>query len=166
MPLLISFLTFVLIVDCLLLMLLILVQLPKKEAGMGTAFGGGATDALFGAGTGNVLTKATKYCAALFLVLALVLSVLKPGVMKGKSNVQKELLNSAGKVETPVTPSVKAPPFTPQKQDAKSATTAATNAPAAATTPAPAATNAPAKAPAAAPAATNAPAKAAAPPAK
>ena len=160
MPLLISFLTFILVVDCLLLMLLILVQLPKKEAGMGTAFGGGATDALFGAGTGNVLTKATKYCATLFLVLALALSVLKPGITKGKSNVQKELLNPTSKVEAPVTPSVKGPPPMPQPQGAKVVTPAAL-------TNAPAATNPPAKAPApaAAPAATNAPAKAA-PPAK
>jgi preprotein translocase subunit SecG len=57
-------------------MLLILVQLPKKEAGMGTAFGGGATDALFGAGSGNVLTKLTKYSSGIFLGLALLLSVL------------------------------------------------------------------------------------------
>ena len=38
------------------LILLVLVQLPKKDAGLGTAFGGGTTDALFGAGAGNVLT--------------------------------------------------------------------------------------------------------------
>ena len=57
------------------MILLVLVQLPKKEAGLGTAFGGGATDALFGAGAGNVLTKLTKWCAILFLVLCLVLSL-------------------------------------------------------------------------------------------
>ena len=39
-------LTAVLVLDSLLLILLILVQLPKKEAGVGQAFGGGATDAL------------------------------------------------------------------------------------------------------------------------
>ena len=53
MSLLIAFLTFILVVNCLLLILLVLVQLPKKEAGAGVAFGGGATDALFGAGSGN-----------------------------------------------------------------------------------------------------------------
>jgi len=76
MTLLIGFLTFIMVTTCLILLLLILVQLPKKEAGIGTAFGGGATDALFGAGSGNVLTKLTKYASGIFLGLALLLSVL------------------------------------------------------------------------------------------
>ena len=76
MSLLIGFLTFIMVTTCLVLLLLILVQLPKKEAGIGTAFGGGATDALFGAGSGNVLTKLTKYASGIFLGLALLLSVL------------------------------------------------------------------------------------------
>ena len=70
-----KFLTVILFLNCLFMILLVLVQLPKKEAGLGTAFGGGATDALFGAGAGNVLTKLTKWCAVLFLVLCLVLSM-------------------------------------------------------------------------------------------
>ena len=41
----IGILTFVLVVDCLALILLVLIQLPKKEAGAGLAFGGAATDA-------------------------------------------------------------------------------------------------------------------------
>lgn len=69
-------LTFVLIIDCLLLTLLVLIQLPKKEAGLGQAFGGGATDALFGAGSGNALTKLTKYSAAAFFILTLLISIL------------------------------------------------------------------------------------------
>ena len=69
------FLTVILFLECLFLVLLVLVQLPKKEAGLGTAFGGGTTDALFGAGAGNVLTKLTKWCAILFLVLCLLLSL-------------------------------------------------------------------------------------------
>jgi preprotein translocase subunit SecG len=75
MGFLIGLLTFILVMDCLFLMLLILIQLPKKEAGMGTAFGGVATDALFGAGAGNALTNMTKYAATIFFVLALVLSI-------------------------------------------------------------------------------------------
>ena len=62
--------------DCALLIFLILMQLPKKEAGLGTAFGAGATDALFGSGAGNILTKLTKWCAIFFLSMALLLSVL------------------------------------------------------------------------------------------
>ena len=75
MDILTKFLTVVLFLNCLFLILLVLVQLPTKEAGLGTAFGGGTTDALFGAGAGNVLTKLTKWNAVLFLVLCLFLSL-------------------------------------------------------------------------------------------
>ena len=76
MGLLIIFLTIVLVLDCLLLTLLVLIQLPKKEAGMGQAFGGAATDALFGAGSGNALTKMTKYATGVFLIITLTLAVM------------------------------------------------------------------------------------------
>jgi len=66
-------LTFLLVANCLLLILLVLVQLPKKDAGAGMAFGGGTADALFGSGSGNVLTKITKYTAVVFLAMSLVL---------------------------------------------------------------------------------------------
>src|SRR5881392_2645328 len=56
MSFIIGLLTVVLVLDCLFLILLILIQLPKKDAGAGVAFGGGATDALFGAGSGTGLT--------------------------------------------------------------------------------------------------------------
>ena len=52
-------LTFVIVLNALLLILLVLVQLPKKDAGAGMAFGAGTADALFGAGSGNALTKIT-----------------------------------------------------------------------------------------------------------
>jgi preprotein translocase subunit SecG len=77
MNLFIGLLTAVLVVDCLVLVLLVLIQLPKKEAGAGLAFGGGATDALFGAGSGNALTKITKYAAIGFFVLLILISVLQ-----------------------------------------------------------------------------------------
>ena|ERR1043166_4169117 len=73
----IGLLTVIMVLDCLILILLVLIQLPKKEAGAGLAFGGSATDALFGAGSGTVLTKITKYAAGGFFVLAIVLSLLQ-----------------------------------------------------------------------------------------
>jgi preprotein translocase subunit SecG len=73
----IGLLTFVMVLDCLLLILLVLIQLPKKEAGAGLAFGGVATDALFGAGAGNVLTKVTKYAAGIFFGLALLIGIIQ-----------------------------------------------------------------------------------------
>ena len=68
-------LTVLLVVNCVLLILLVLVQLPKKDAGAGMAFGGGAADALFGAGSGNVLTKITKWATGIFFAMALILGV-------------------------------------------------------------------------------------------
>jgi len=69
-------LTPILLIDCLILGLLVIVQLPKKEAGVGMAFGGGATDALFGAGSGTALTKLTKYTTGIFFALVLILCLL------------------------------------------------------------------------------------------
>ena len=42
----IGLLTVLMVLDCILLVFLVLLQLPKKEAGAGMAFGGAATDAL------------------------------------------------------------------------------------------------------------------------
>ena len=74
MQLAITLLSLVLVICCLFLGLLILIQLPKKEAGLGQAFGGAATEALFGAGSGNTLTKLTKYSAGTFVVLCVLLA--------------------------------------------------------------------------------------------
>ena len=87
-------LTVLLIINCILLVLLVLVQLPKKDAGVGMAFGGGAADALFGAGSGNVLTKITKWGTGIFFALSLIL-----GLMEVKLNREntKEFENSLQK---------------------------------------------------------------------
>ncbi len=84
------------LVDCVVLVLLVLVQLPKKEAGAGLAFGGAASDALFGAGSGNVLTKITKYAATTFFVLAIGLSVLQSNYhRRTTSSFQQKLEQSS-----------------------------------------------------------------------
>ena len=96
MGLAIGLLSFVLILTCLLLGLLILIQLPKKDAGgVGQAFGGGATDALFGTGSGNALTKATKYAASTFVILCVVVSWLTALQSRTRNQGVKEALNSA-----------------------------------------------------------------------
>jgi len=112
-----KFLTVILFLNCLFMILLVLVQLPKKEAGLGTAFGGGATDALFGAGAGNVLTKLTKWCAVLFLVLCLLLSLPfmnSKGLQEGEGSSSKTGVANPkiqnGSDQSPVTiPPVKIP---------------------------------------------------------
>ena len=149
--------TFVLVVDCLLLILLILIQLPKKESGLGgAAFATGATDALFGAGSGNVLTKVTKYAAAVFLGLSLTLYVIDARAKQGKSGVEKELEKAAGEVTPASTNATTTPAVigTPTPKLALTNTPPATNSPAAtnaptsavtpsAATPSPAPTTAP-----------------------
>ena len=76
MSVLIGLLTTVLVLNCFFLVLLILIQLPKKESGSGLAFGGGTLDMALGAGAGNMLTKLTKVSASLFLLLCLVLAII------------------------------------------------------------------------------------------
>src|SRR5688572_31552335 len=110
MSLLIGFLTFILVVTCLLLILLVLVQLPKKEAGAGLAFGAGAVDTLIGAGSGNALTKMTKYAAGIFLALGVLLAILNAQRHdSGSRRLEQELAKKAG--AAPMLPAATTAPF-------------------------------------------------------
>jgi preprotein translocase subunit SecG len=108
-------LTALMFLDCVLLVFLVLLQLPKKEAGAGMAFGGAATDALFGAGSGNVLTKITKYVAGIFFLLAIVMSVIasrKPP--SGASSLAEKLTEgTATSFAAPPVPQTLPPSTTP-----------------------------------------------------
>ena len=108
-------LTAALVLDCLFLVLLVLVQLPKKEAGMGQAFGGAATDALFGAGSGNALTKLTKWGAGIFFVLAIALTVMGTYKTTGTNTGRLNKLLSAPR---PATPAPTIPPAAPKQTPA------------------------------------------------
>jgi preprotein translocase subunit SecG len=134
----VGILTFILVVNCLLLILLVLIQLPKKDAGAGLAFGGGAADSLFGAGSGNALTKITKYATVIFLVLALFLGYMQDRLHRdnsaqefAKQIQQKQMQTTSGLAPTPK----------PASQTAPSANNLLTTTPVL-----PAATNAPAPA--------------------
>lgn len=117
MEILIYILTFFLVLDCVFLALLILMQLPKKEAGLGgAAFGGGAVDALVGAGAGNVLTKATKWSAIMFFGLVIVLSLLYTRNATRDSLIVKEGLDSTPTQSTPVSLPTDATPITIPEQ--------------------------------------------------
>jgi preprotein translocase subunit SecG len=107
----IGFLTFILVVICSALVFLVLIQLPKKDAGAGLAFGASATDALFGAGSGNVLTKITKWFAIAFFALAVILSVLQKNYHgRGVSTFEKSLEQPLPTRSSPVTPPAGTPP--------------------------------------------------------
>ncbi|MGC9449869.1 MAG: preprotein translocase subunit SecG [Oceanipulchritudo sp.] len=73
---LISLLTFVLIIISLFMVLVILMQRANTNSGMGSAFGGGVTESAFGAETTNVLTRATKWSAFAFFIISLLLYLL------------------------------------------------------------------------------------------
>ena len=136
MNLFIGFLTVVLVLDCLFLILLILIQLPKKEAGAGIAFGGAATDALFGAGSGTALTKITKYCAGIFLGLALFLSILNSRVGAGSGGSLAQKLRQKASAAPPVVPTL-IPTNTVASTSAPSGLLSTTNSAAATNPPAP-----------------------------
>ena len=134
MGILIGLLSFLLVLVCLLLGLLVLIQLPKKEAGMGMAFGSGAVDTLLGAGAGSALTTITKWTGGVFLGLCILLAWL--GNMK----------NSSGSAAKAVREAV-------SRSEAAAPASSAASAVNTLITPTNAATKAPVSAPAAAPAA-------------
>ena len=150
-----ALLTVVMVLDCIVLIFLVLIQLPKKEAGAGLAFGASATDALFGAGSGTVLTKITKYAATTFFGLAVLLSILQ--AQRSTSNFQRKLaMPGAPLTGAPVNPQQASPANAPGAQPPAPPVSASSNAtgllsftniPAEATTPPPP----PAPAPAARP---------------
>jgi len=104
MKIVILLLTFVLVLTCLFLCLLVLVQLPKKEAGLGQAFGSGATDALFGPGSGNMLTKLTKWVVGIFFALTLLVGILYGHAARPKIVDPRAGLTAAEKAALMATP--------------------------------------------------------------
>jgi preprotein translocase subunit SecG len=69
-----TFVTIVHVLLCVFMIFVILLQ-PGKDAGMGSALGGGAATSAFGGrGATTFLTKVTGVCAALFFVTSLGLS--------------------------------------------------------------------------------------------
>lgn len=131
MTILIAFLTFVLVLTSAFLILLVLVQLPKKEAGVGMAFGAGMSEMLLGAGSGNVLTRITKYTVGVFLGLSLILSVLISSQARSKGLAVTQALEEKAR-STPVqtTPA----PVSPAPLQSLVATNAATTTPLTTTT--------------------------------
>jgi preprotein translocase subunit SecG len=129
MGFLIGLFTVVMVLDCLILVFLVLLQLPKKEAGAGLAFGGAATDALFGAGSGTVLTKITRYAATTFFVLAVGLSIMQSQYHSRRTSAFEDSLRNPSRSAAPV-PAPTTPPSTP------AATPSSTNVPLISTPPA------------------------------
>jgi preprotein translocase subunit SecG len=100
------------------LILLVLVQLPKKDAGAGMAFGAGTADALFGAGSGNLLTKITGWTAGILLALSLFLGLLQSSARKQSNGSDFTKLVEQRQQEVPVA----TPASTPKPPTASPAT--------------------------------------------
>ena len=63
------------IISCLMLVGVILLQ-QSKSGGMGTAFGGGMSETIFGSRAGNILTKVTITLAIVFLANTTLLGIM------------------------------------------------------------------------------------------
>src|SRR5258708_37507916 len=91
---------------CLFLMLVVLLQ-QGKGGGMGAAFGGAATAQVFGGrGAGNILTRATAICAAVFMLTSVSLAyVSSSGDRELKARIVEEQRKGKGnegtRVKTP-----------------------------------------------------------------
>ena len=134
MQLAINLLTLVLVVLALFLGLLILLQLPTKEAGINAAFGAESTAAIFGASSGTALTQLTRYVATGFLALCLVIAVMTSRQSASRS---EKILKAATTPSATATVPAANPLGGVQPAPALPTPAPATPAPAAPTTPAP-----------------------------
>lgn len=109
----VGLLTILLVINCVVLIFLVLVQLPKKDAGAGIAFGGGTADALFGSGSGNALTKITKWGTVTFIGLALLAGYLQDKSHRdtGADEFTKQVQQK--QMQAPVVPAPSAPAAAP-----------------------------------------------------
>ena len=163
MELLIQLLTFVEVLVCLLLILIVLMQRPRQE-GLGASFGEGVTSQVWGAQTTNVLQKGTGWLATALFATTVTLAYCISQNNAGKAG--DPLFKATPKAEEKAAPAAPSAPTATAKPADKPAEAPAPAKPAdAAKAPAPAAPKA-AEAPKSAPApvpATTTPAKAPAP---
>jgi preprotein translocase subunit SecG len=97
-----TFLDIVHIGVCVFLMLVVLLQ-QGKGGGMGAAFGGGAQQVFGGRGAGNILTRATAVCAAIFMLTSVSLAyVSSSGDRDLKAKILEEQRKGKGNEGTKV----------------------------------------------------------------
>ncbi len=111
-----------LILTCIIGVLVILMQRPSANAGMGAALGGGAAESVFGGDSANVLTKVTAF-------LILILFVLSFGLYLAFIANERRTESTLDKVATPSTQ--EAPPPVPVNPPASNVDPKAPAAPAA-----------------------------------
>jgi preprotein translocase subunit SecG len=119
MSIILSILIAIHVVVCALMILVVLMQRPRSE-GLGSAFGGGLTDNVFGSQTTNVLARFTTWMGIAFFAITLLLSILTAKANSGKTAVQKKLLSEP--VPAAVSTPTPAAPSTPEATPTASAT--------------------------------------------
>jgi preprotein translocase subunit SecG len=98
------------VIVCLTLVLVVLLQ-QGKGGGIANAFGGGASQAAFGARSGaTVLSRATTVCAVLFVIGALYLGI---AGQRGPSSVVGGRAPAAPRSTTPAAPAPAPAPAAP-----------------------------------------------------
>src|SRR5438270_9289710 len=84
---------------CCVLMFVVLLQ-QGRGGGLGAAFGGGAAAQVFGGrGAGNILTRATAVCAAIFMFTSVSLAYLSSSgdrALKAKAALEQKKKNDKG----------------------------------------------------------------------
>jgi preprotein translocase subunit SecG len=127
----------VLFLVCLLVVLIILMQRPSANAGMGSALGGGAAESVFGGESANVLSKMTTTLTVILFILSFGLYLGFVAREKKAATAIAPAAVTATKPATPEAPAATTPAAT-------SATTPAAPTPAAPAAKAPEAPKAPA----------------------
>jgi preprotein translocase subunit SecG len=94
------------------IVLIVLMQRPSANAGMGSSLGGGAAEQAFGAETGNILTRATIWGTIGFFVLAFSLYLGTQKKIKSEANAQNEVIPEEATPPTPTPETVTSPPAT------------------------------------------------------
>lgn len=122
----------VLFLVCLLVVLIILMQRPSANAGMGSALGGGAAESVFGGESANVLSKMTTTLTVILFILSFGLYL---GFVAREKKTPSAIAPAAATTTKPATPEVPA---------ATTAPTPAATAPTVPAAPTPAAPAAPA----------------------
>ena len=96
MNILVTLLTVLDVLIALLIIALVLVQQSKSGGGLGSTFGGGGSDSLFGAHASTHLSRLTVIFATLFFVITLSLAIISAHMPKNKSLVEiNSMLTSA-----------------------------------------------------------------------
>jgi preprotein translocase subunit SecG len=123
------------VLNCLVLIIVVLLQ-SGKAADLAGAFGGAGSQTAFGPrGAANVLSKATTWCAVMFMVCAMALVLRTDKAVEQGGSILQKFSTPAPKAATPVTPSPVVP--TPQSNGTPTPQAPAGSQPAPATPPKP-----------------------------